>query len=154
MRRNQLRQLLFVFVMGLALMAPAFAQDKNSNTANNSSSNSRVKAGQKQKVTGVIVKRDADSFVMRDMSGSDVTVALNNSTKVEEKKSNPFRRAKNYGTTQLLRGLNVEVEGRGDNSGSLVADKIKFSEGDLAVAQTVESRVTPVEGRVGETENR
>lgn len=154
MRRNQLSQLLFVFVMGLALMAPALAQDKNSDTANNSSSKSRVRTGQKQTIRGVIVKREADSFTLRDMSGSDVTVALNNATKVEERKSNPFRRSKNYGTTQLMRGLNIEVEGRGDNSGSLVAEKIKFSENDLAVAQTVESRVTPVEGRVGETETR
>lgn len=154
MKRNQLSQILFACVMGLALMAPAWAQNKNPDTANKSGSNSRIRAGQKQTLKGVIVKREADSFVLRDASGSDVTVALNNTTKVEEKKSNPFRRGKNYGTTQLLRGLNVEVEGRGDNSGALVAEKVKFSEDDLMVARSVESRVTPVEGRVGETETR
>src|SRR5207302_516463 len=115
---------------------------------------SQVMSGQKQKIKGVIVKREADSFILRDMSGMETTVALTNSTKVEERKGNPFRGAKNYATTQLMRGLNLEVEGRGSGAGSLTAEKIKISDNDLKVAQTVESRVTPVEGRVGEAENR
>jgi outer membrane protein OmpA-like peptidoglycan-associated protein len=83
-----------------------------------------------------------------------VQVNLTNITKVEEKKGNPFRRAKNYGTTQLLRGLTVEVEGRGDGTGALVADKVKMTDEALVVARTVETRVTPVEGRVGDAETR
>jgi len=150
MKRNQISYLLFVLVMGLALAAPVLAQD----TKSNSHQTSQVKSGQKQKIKGVIVRRDADSFIMRDQSGVETTVNLTASTKVEEKKGNPFRGSEKYGVTQLLRGLNVEVEGHGDNSGALVADKIKFSKNDYAVAQTVESRVTPVEGRVGEAENR
>jgi len=114
----------------------------------------KVAAGQKQKVRGVIIKRDADSFMLRDQAGADYVVALNDKTKVEEKKSNPFRGAKNYATTELLRGLNIEVEGRGDSSGSLQAEKIKFTDEALVVARTVETRVTPVEGRVTGTENR
>jgi len=173
MRRNQLNQPLAAVVLGLLLAAPSFAQDQNQsnqgnsrrgsqtasdtqdrNAGNTARQSARVASGQKQKIKGVIVRRDADNLVLRDASGVDTTIALTNSTKVEEKKSNPFRRAKNYATTQLLRGLNIEVEGRGDNSGALVADKIKLSEGDLMVARTVESRVTPVEGRVGEAETR
>ena len=155
MRRNQLSWLLAVCVMGLALVTGAWAQDKSTNnTSSNSGSSKNVTAGQKMKLKGVIVKRDPDSFIMRDLSGRDVTVSLTNNTKVEEKKGNPFRRGKNYGTTQLLRGLTLEVEGRGDQSGSLVAETIKIADADLMVAHTVESRVTPVEGRVGEAETR
>ena len=114
----------------------------------------RVEAGKKQKITGVIVKRDADNFILRDQNGAETTVNLTATTKVAEKKSNPFRGGKNYATTSLLRGLNVEVEGRGENSGALVADKIKFTQDSFIVANSIESRVTPVEGRVGEAEGR
>ncbi|MFN7945392.1 MAG: OmpA family protein [Blastocatellia bacterium] len=127
------------------------SQDQNSM---NESRPKQVAAGQKQKVTGIIVKRNPDSIVIRDQNGMDVTVNLNNSTKVTERKSNPFRRAKNYETTSLLRGLQVEAEGRGDSSGALVADKIKFTNDEYQVARSIESRVTPVEGRVTETEGR
>jgi outer membrane protein OmpA-like peptidoglycan-associated protein len=54
----------------------------------------------------------------------------------------------------LLRGLTVEVEGRGDAQGMLVADKVKMTDSALVTARTVETRVTPVEGRVSTTENR
>jgi outer membrane protein OmpA-like peptidoglycan-associated protein len=132
------------------------AQDasKQKQAASDQAKTVKIPSGTKQKIKGVIVSRDADYFVMRDMTGGDVQVNLTNITKVEEKKSNPFRRAKDYGTTQLLRGLSVEVEGRGDASGNLIAEKVKMTDDALVVARTVESRVTPVEGRVGETETR
>lgn len=114
----------------------------------------KVEAGRKQKISGTIVKRDPDSFVMSDMNGAEVTVKLNDSTEVKEKKSNPFRRAKNYGATSLLRGLSVEVEGRGDDSGAIVAEDIKFTDAEYRVARSIETRVTPVEGRMGEAETR
>jgi outer membrane protein OmpA-like peptidoglycan-associated protein len=50
--------------------------------------------------------------------------------------------------------LEVDVEGRGDSSGVLVADKIKFTNDDYGVARSIESRVTPVETRVTTTEGR
>jgi len=73
---------------------------------------------------------------------------LTDYTEVKEKKKNPFRRANNYATTQLLRGLYVEVEGRGDDSGRLVASKIRFTQTEYAIAQAVESRVKPVESEL------
>lgn len=155
MNRNLIGTLLFGLVIGLSV--PTWAQDSTrERQVQNSDQSKTVKipAGTKQKVKGVILSRNADTFVMRDLTGGDVQVSLTNITKVEEKKSNPFRRSKNYGTTQLLRGLSVEVEGRGDASGNLVAEKVKMTDDALVVARTVESRVTPVEGRVGEAETR
>lgn len=140
-----------LFALALSLSIPALAQD---NKDKEQASIVKVPAGKKQKYKGVIVRREADTFIMRDLTGGDIQVNLTNITKVEEKKGNPFRRGKNYGTTALLRGLNVEVEGSGDGAGALVAEKIKMTEDALVVARTVESRVTPVEGRVGETETR
>src|SRR5262245_25799006 len=146
MKRNLLG-LLLSFGLALGLNFPTAAQDDASRV-------SRIPAGQKQKLRGVIVKREADSFILRDITGSEVQVDLSNVTKVEEKKGNPFRRGKDYGTTALLRGLSIEVEGRGQASGALLADKIKMRDYELVAAQTTNALVVPVEGRVGEAENR
>lgn len=141
--------------LGLALScAPlAFAQDQTS-TDRTSSSSRAVTSGQKMKIKGVVVRREADTFTVRDMNNVDTVVQLTNTTDVSERKSNPFRRAKNYATTSIMRGLNVEVEGRGDQGGQLVADKVKFSDTEFRVARSIESRVNPVESRVGSAEGR
>jgi outer membrane protein OmpA-like peptidoglycan-associated protein len=112
-----------------------------------------VSSGQKMKITGTVVRRDADTFTVRDTNGMDTVVLLTDRTSVKTK-GGFLRSGRNYGTTQILRGLNLEVEGRGDSTGQLVAEKVRFNESDLRVAQTVESRVNPVENRVGETEQR
>src|SRR5436190_7570331 len=153
MKSNKAFNLLLAIVAGLILATSAMAQDKSTDTTTRARS-TQISSGQKQKINGVIIRRDADSMIVRDQGGSDVTVNLTGSTQVQERKSNPFRRGKNYGTTSLLRGLPVEIEGRGDSSGALVANKIKFSDAEFKVAQSIESRVTPVEGRVGEAEGR
>jgi len=137
--------------------ASTFAQSNTKDARDSKADSSQVvkiPSGAKKKITGTIVRRDADNFVLRDLTGGDIQVMLTGNTKVEEKKSNPFRRSKNYGTTQLLRGLTVEVEGRGDAQGMLVADKVKMTDEALVTARTVETRVTPVEGRVTTSENR
>ncbi len=123
-------------------------------TSSAASRSRTVSNGERMKIKGVITRRDPDTFTVRDLNGVDTSVRLADTTRVTERKSNPFRRAKNYGTTNILRGLNVEVEGRGDASGQLVADTVKFSEEELKVARTVESRVNPVEDRLGAGENR
>lgn len=154
MNRKMIGTLIVGLVMGLSI--PALAQDaaKGGDAQIDQSKLIKVPAGAKQKIRGVIVNRNADTFILRDLTGGDIQVNLTNITKVEEKKGNPFRRSKNYGTTQLLRGLTVDVEGRGDGTGALVAEKVKMTDEALVVARTVETRVTPVEGRVGEAETR
>src|SRR5262245_16926451 len=98
------------------------AQDKTmkSDTAKSGGARSFA-SGQKAEIEGIILKREPDSIMLRTHDGMDVRVALTNTTAVKEKKSNPFRSGKNYATTQLLRGLGVEVKGRGDASGNLIA---------------------------------
>jgi hypothetical protein len=130
MKKN-LIGLLLLFGLALGMSLPAAAQE----TQSDSGRLSRIPAGQKQKLRGVIVKREADSFILRDLNGVDVQVNLSNITKVEEKKGNPFRRAKDYGTTSLLRGLSVEVDGRGEASGALLADKIRMRDYELVAAR-------------------
>ena len=150
-----------VLCLALTLTISAFAQDTEIRNRNSSSGAkdegrriSRAVAGQKQKIKGTIVKRDPDGFIMRDLSGNDWSITLTNSTEVKERKSNIFRGAEKYAVTNLLRGLNVEVEGQGDGSGAIVARSVRMTQDELAMARTTETRVTPVEGRVGEAEGR
>jgi outer membrane protein OmpA-like peptidoglycan-associated protein len=141
--------LMFVAVTALAVTIPIIAQD-----AGQSAQTVRVISGRKQKISGVVISREADKVVVRDINGGDVVVNVTGVTKITEKKANPFRSARTYPVTALLRGLEVDVEGRGDSSGVLVADKVKFTNDDYGVARSIESRVTPVETRVTTTEGR
>jgi len=148
-----MKKLLMLLLFCGLVMVPgysAFAQDEKLDQ----SQILKVPAGSKKKIEGVIISREPDSFILRDQTGSDYEIGLTGSTKVEEKKSNPFRGAKKYGVTQLLRGLTVEVEGRGDSAGTLVADKVKFKDDALVMATTVESRMNPVENRMTKSEDR
>lgn len=140
-----------VVVFSLMLMGSSFAYAQNS--SDNASRQRTVESGKKMKVSGVVVDRNGDTFVVRDLNGVDTNVTIGNAS-IKEKKSNPFRGAKTYNAENILRGLNVEVEGRGNASGSLAAEKIRFSDTDFRYARTVETRVTPVEGRVDTAENR
>ncbi len=138
-------------VLLLALASFAVAQDTAGSTQ--SASTTSAASGQKMKITGVVTRRDADTFVVRDMSGVDTTVRLTDTTSVKSK-GGFFGGGTRYQVTNILRGLNLEVEGRTDASGQLVANKVRFNESDLRVARTVESRVDPVETRVGSAEGR
>src|SRR5215813_946158 len=163
MRITKISNLLFVAIMALAAFISAVAQDKPAATTpqakqNNTSQSvpqpTRVAAGRKQKASGVIVGREADKITMRDISGVDMVVNVTGSTKITEKKANPFRGAKNYPVTALLRGLEIEVEGRGSDSGTLIADKIRFTDNDFGVARSIDSRAVPLEQRATTTEGR
>jgi outer membrane protein OmpA-like peptidoglycan-associated protein len=140
---NRVRFIALTFALALSLAPAALAQGGNTRT---------VASGQKMKIKGVVTSRQADTFVVQDANGVSTTVTLTNTTSV--KTSGGFLRGgTNYGVTAILRGLNLEVEGRGDGT-NLVAEKIRFKEGDLRTARTVEANVTPVENRVGEAEGR
>ena len=135
------------FALVVALAAPAaLAQDTTSTNTRS------VASGQKMKLKGVVTRRDADTFVVQDANGVNTTVTLNDRTSVKTK-GGFLRSGTNYGVTAILRGLNLEVEGRGDGT-SLVAEKIRFNESDLRTARTVEANVVPVENRVGAAEGR
>src|SRR5947209_17086714 len=91
---------------------------------------------QKVKIKGVVTRRDADTFVVRDNNGVDTVVRLDDRTSVKAN-GGFLRSGSNYAQTQILRGLNLEVEGRGNASGDLVAEKVRFNESDLRVARAV-----------------
>src|SRR3954452_12120255 len=114
-----------------------------------------VTAGENMKLKEKVVDSETDTFIVRDEQGYETTVLLTDRTSV---KSNGgfLRSGQNYDVTNLLRGLSVEVEGRGNTGGQLEASKIRFDRNDLKVARSIETRVTPVEGRLTtvEAQNR
>jgi OOP family OmpA-OmpF porin len=112
-----------------------------------------VASGEKMKIKGVVTRRDSDTFTVRDSNGVDTVVRLDNRTSVKTK-GGFLRSGANYGQTQILRGLNLEVDGRGNGSGELIAEKVRFNDSDLRVARAVESRAAPLEDRASNTENK
>ena len=103
-----------------------------------------VPNGAKLKFKGVVVGRDADTFTIRDRNRTDYQVLITDRTSIKTY-GGFFRGGKKYPVTDILKGLIVEVEGRGDVQGQLVAEKLRFNESDMRTAQSVESRVGPVE---------
>ena len=103
-----------------------------------------IPSGSKMKFRGVVISRNGDVFTIRDRSRADYQVLITDQTSVKTY-GGFLSGGKKYPVTDILRGLIVEVEGRGDNQGQLVADKIRFRESDMRAAQTTEARVGPVE---------
>jgi OmpA-OmpF porin, OOP family len=128
--------------------SPILAQDTT-----NPAGSRTVTSGQKMKLKGVVTRRDADTFTVRDMNGVDTVVRLDDRTSVKTK-GGFLRSGNNYAQTSILRGLNLEIEGRGNGSGELLAEKIRFNESDMRVARAVESRAAPLEERASDTETK
>ncbi len=108
-------------------------------------------SGQKYKIKGVVVARDNNSFTVRDSAGVNTRVVLSPNTSIKTK-GGFFGGGNSIAADQVIRGLNLQVEGRGDNVGSLSAEKVRFDDDDLRVAQSIQSRVDPVEDRLTQSE--
>jgi outer membrane protein OmpA-like peptidoglycan-associated protein len=146
-----LRGFVATCALALAFAPSALGQDNTSTTS--AGTHASVASGQKAKLSGAVVSRGSDSFVVQDASGAQTTVVLNDRTSVKTK-GGLLGGGTKYAVTTITRGLNVEVEGRGDASGNLVAEKIRFTDTDLRTARTLEANIVPVEGRVGTAESR
>jgi len=103
-----------------------------------------VPNGSKLKFKGVVMGRDADTFTIRDRNRADYQVLITDKTSIKTY-GGFLKGGKKYPVTDILRGLIVEVEGKGDTQGQLVADKIRFNESDMRAAVTTDTRVGPVE---------
>jgi len=107
-------------------------------------------SGQKYKVKGVIVAKEApNTFIVRDSVGVDTRVVVTPSASI---KNNSFWGGDKYPMDSLVRGLNLEVEGRGDNMGNLSATKVRFEKSNLMTAQSIDARVSPAEERISAAE--
>src|SRR2546421_8324831 len=138
---KMLRSIALAFGLALALSPLALGQTstQNNSTPTDATRARSVASGEKMKIKGVVVKRDADTFTVRDLTGNDTVVRLTDRTTVKTK-GGFLRSGTNYAQTNILRGLNLEVEGRGGSAGELVADSVRFNETDFRTARAVDSR--------------
>jgi len=105
-------------------------------------------AGQKYKVKGVVVAKDTDtSFVVRDATGVDTRVVLDPNASVKTN-GGFFSSGDKYAPSNIVRGLNLTVEGRGDSNGAIAANKVRFDKDDLMTARAIDVRVSPAEERL------
>src|SRR5438105_7471580 len=149
-----LRSVALAFGLALTLSPLALGQDATQSKTTAGATTRSVASGERMKIKGVVVKRDADTFTVRDLTGNDTLVRLTDKTSVKTHKSNFLGRGKDYAQTNILRGLNLEVEGSGGSNGELVADRVRFDEADFRTARAVESRANPLEEQAKATEGR
>ena len=108
-------------------------------------------AGEKSKVQGVIVAHQGDVLKVRGDDDAIENIDLTNTTKIELKK--------HFGHTSmnldsLVPGLRVEVQGRGNEKGDLVAEKVTFDPNSMRASRQIDTRVAPLESRTGTLEGR
>jgi outer membrane protein OmpA-like peptidoglycan-associated protein len=129
-------------ILALSLLigsASAFAQ----NTSVRS-----LTSGEKYKIQGAVVSKDDDqTFIIRDKTGNDTRVVIGPDASVKTN-GGLFGGGDRIATNQIVRGLYLTAEGRGDNSGNLAATKVRFDKSDFKVAQSIDTRVTPTEERM------
>ncbi|MBV9929191.1 MAG: OmpA family protein [Acidobacteria bacterium] len=148
MRSSKTKFQLVVLAFILSLAGATFAQDNSAVpplTPDPTVITRVVPVGQKLKVGGIVVKRDADTFTLRGPDGIETVVALTDKTTVKTVRKGLFRRDRPSGVSYILRGLRLEAEGTGNGEGQLAADKVRFDEEDLRTAQALDARVEPVE---------
>jgi outer membrane protein OmpA-like peptidoglycan-associated protein len=138
-----LSALLFAILIGGSAVIAQDAQPRTQDTQIRS-----LTSGQKYKIKGAVVtKEDDTSFVVRDTTGVDTRVMISPQASIKTK-GGFFGGGDRIASNQIVRGLYLEVEGRGDNTGNLSATKVRFDEDDFRVAQSIDTRVTPAEARL------
>ncbi|HEX6125805.1 MAG TPA: OmpA family protein [Pyrinomonadaceae bacterium] len=107
-----------------------------------------LSSGQKYKLKGTVVSKDDDSsFILKDTTGVETRVVVSPEASIKTK-GGWFGGGDRVASNQIVRGLYMEVEGRGDSTGNLAATKVRFDEDDFRVAQSIDSRVAPAEARL------
>ena len=105
-----------------------------------------VSNGEKAKVKGVIASRTAETLIMNS-DGGNVTVVLNDDTKVQQPKGLGLRK-KQMSVTVLIPGLRITAEGVGDAQNRVVAKSITFDADDLETAEAIQAGLTPTKHAV------
>jgi OOP family OmpA-OmpF porin len=111
-------------------------------------------AGQQVKVQGVILSRDGNAIKLRIDDDSIGTVDLSDATKISLKSGVVFRHTSKMDLASLVPGLHIEAQGKGNDTGDLIADKVSFDPNSMRASRQVDARVSPLEARTGSVEGR
>ncbi len=110
-------------------------------------------AGQKAQLKGVIIAHQGDTLKVRGDDDSVGTVDLTSDTKIQLKHG-VFGRKSAMENSSLVPGLHIEAQGKGNDKGDLVADKVVFDPNSMRASRQIDARVSPVEARTGSLEGR
>jgi outer membrane protein OmpA-like peptidoglycan-associated protein len=150
--RHASRIMVFVLSLNLIMAMGVFLPD-NGHSQFQPGQKRAIKDGEKLTIKGVILNRDGELFLLRDLKRTDTLVALTDKTEIEVERKGLFRRDKRMDATMLVPGLILEVEGKGAG-GRLVADEIEFTEADLKAAITAHAQTAPINKKVSENEQK
>ena len=143
---SQIRLKLGIAVSATMLLSASLAVSAEANTRT-------FAENHKAKFKGVILSHEGDKLTVRGTDDSISTVDLTHKTKVRLKRG-MFEEDKAIKADSLAIGLYIEVSGKGNEKGDLVAHKIVFDPKSMTVSRQADARVQPVEARTGALETR
>jgi len=156
MRNRYTQILLVVLAIALSCSGIVFGQDTTAlSVAPSDSNTSKVRTvsdGQRIQIEGIVTARNDNTFSLREPAGTETSVLLTDTTNIKTVRKGWFRQDRSSSASDILRGLRLKVEGKGNSDGQLVAKRVRFDEQDLRTAQALESRVDPVENLAKSTE--
>jgi outer membrane protein OmpA-like peptidoglycan-associated protein len=141
--------LLLTILMAFSAQA-IFGQDdlqniKRPRFATKAAATRTIPDGAKVKVVGNVTKVENGTFTVCDLKGEETVVVLTKSTVIKTHRRGIFRGAKASDTSAISLGLNVQVKGRGNEAGELVAREVEFHHSDFRSLTQVDARVAPIE---------
>src|SRR5271170_7126614 len=101
---------------------------------------------QNVKVKGMISGRTGETLIVNNQDGSQTTVVLDDSTKVQQPKGLGMRK-KQVSAAVLIPGLKVSVDGTGDST-KVTAKTITFDASDLQTAEMIQAGLHPTAEQV------
>jgi outer membrane protein OmpA-like peptidoglycan-associated protein len=144
--------MLFGILLGAVLgvtIQPAAAQElrgfSRPRTVTKATSVRTIPAGEKVTLTGNVIKVEGDTFSICDFKGAETVVLITPSTKISTHRRGIFRGAETLDKDALMVGLRVQARGRGDDSGHLAAQWVRFHDADLRAQTEIETRAIPIE---------
>ena len=126
MESKKIRILLIAFVITLAAAGLALGQESATISVSPSDlaalENGGIADGQKIIVEGVVMRRNDESFTVRDARGTETVVVITNKTVVRTERS--IQRETSSTEDDIRCGVRLKVEGRPDSDGQLLAKNI------------------------------
>jgi len=109
--------------------------------------------GQELSLKGVILKRDGEMIIVRDLERTDTVVVLTDATKISTERKFFILPGRPFDPTVLIPGLIMTAEGKG-SGGNLIAETIEFSEDDLHAAIAAYAQTAPIAQQAAENNER
>ena len=101
-------------------------------------------------VNGIIKTRTGETIVVQTEGGNEVTVVLTEETKTVDKKGLFGLDKAHLGSTVLIPGLKVSVDGRPDDQGRVVAKEIVTDGDDLETSEMIQAGLHPTAQQVAQ----